>query len=114
LIENEGYSYDLLKMILCYFAAEEFSQENSFHCDSCNKKSSKAIKESLIIKLPPILILSINRFRYEKNEGVKKKLFKSVKPYYSFNLKQIFPDLPNSGNPKDLEYQLYGIIVHSV
>lgn len=101
-------------MILYYFASEEFSQENSFHCDNCNKKSSKAVKETLILKLPPILILSINRFLYDKNEGIKKKLFKSVKPYYSFNLKDIFPDMPPPANQKDLDYQLYGVIVHSV
>lgn len=101
-------------MILYFFASEEFSQENSFHCDNCNKKSSKAVKETLILKLPPILILSINRFLYDKNEGIKKKLFKSVKPYYSFNLKDIFPEMPTPANPKDLDYQLYGVIVHSV
>ncbi len=102
-------------MILAYFATEEFSQDNSFFCDNCKKKSSKAIKDTLIIKLPPILILSINRFKYDKKEGTKKKLFKSVKPYFSFNLKEdIFPDLPYQNNSKELEYYLYGILIHSV
>lgn len=101
-------------MILSYFATEEFSQENSFFCDFCQKKSSKALKDTLIIKLPPVLILSINRFKYDVNEGMKKKLFKWVKHYFSFNLKsQIFPDLPHT-NKNDLEYQLFGVVMHSV
>lgn len=103
-------------MILAFFATEEFSQDNSYFCDKCKKKSTIAIKDTLIIKLPPILILSINRFKYDKIEGIKKKLFKYVKPYFSFNLKRdIFPELPiNDTNSKDLDYDLYGIIIHSV
>ena len=101
-------------MILSFFATEEFIDDNSFFCDNCKRKSSKAIKETLILKLPPILILSINRFKYDKKEETKKKLFQSVKPYFSFNLTDIFPELPCPKNKQDLEYYMYGIIIHSV
>lgn len=115
LIDSDFPKYDLLKMILSYFGTEEFSNENSYFCDFCHKKSSKALKDTLIIKLPPVLILSINRFKYDKMEGIKKKLFKWVKPYFSFNLKsEIFPELPSTANSKDFEYELYGIVMHSV
>lgn len=72
-----------------------------------------------IKKLPPIQIMTIKRFQYNREENMKKKLFKNVKYYDHFDLCDIFPELDGkeksrSKNLDDTVYHLYGIIIHSV
>ena len=48
-------------MIRNFFEPEEFSENNGYFCNSCNKVSSIATKETIIQKMPPYLIIHLNR-----------------------------------------------------
>ena len=72
-------------------------------CEKCNKKVD-AEKFFEIKQLPKILICALNRFEYDYKKGIKKKI----------NTPLSIPDkITNIGNITNIEYNLYGIIVHS-
>lgn len=106
-------------MISYFFSPEKLSDNNSYFCDICKQKSKLTTKMTTIKKLPPIQIMTIKRFQYNREENIKKKLFKNVKYFYNFDLCDIFPDLDGreksiSKNFDDSVYHLHGIIIHSV
>ena len=86
-----------------FFSKEELIKENQYNCEKCNKKVD-AEKYFEIKQLPKILICALNRFEYDYKKGIKKKI----------NTPLSIPDkITKIGNIENIEYNLYGIIVHS-
>ena len=86
-----------------FFNKEELIKENQYNCEKCQKKVD-AEKYFEIKQLPKILICALNRFEYDYKKGIKKKI----------NTPLSIPDkITHIGNLNDIEYNLYGIIVHS-
>lgn len=86
-----------------FFIKEELNKENQYMCEKCNKKVD-AEKYFEIKQLPKILICALNRFEYDYKKGIKKKI----------NTPLSIPDkITHIGNIDNIEYNLYGIIVHS-
>lgn len=56
--------YDLKKMIQYIFRQEELDSNNKYYCESCKEFVEKATKETYLKKLPPYLMITINRFCY--------------------------------------------------
>ncbi|CAM9148251.1 unnamed protein product, partial [Phaeothamnion confervicola] len=63
---------DMVTSLLAYTRPEPLEGENQYHCDRCTGKRP-ALRRQLIRQLPPLLIFSLNRFRFdtEKLERVK-------------------------------------------
>ena len=86
-----------------FFSKEELIKDNQYMCEKCQKKVD-AEKYFEIKQLPKILICALNRFEYDYKKGIKKKI----------NTPLSIPDkITNIGNINNIEYNLYGIIVHS-
>ena len=86
-----------------FFGKEELIKDNQYMCEKCQKKVD-AEKYFEIKQLPKILICALNRFEYDYKKGIKKKI----------NTPLSIPDkITNIGNISNIEYNLYGIIVHS-
>ena len=93
----------LEKSFECFFEKEELIKDNQYKCEKCNKKVD-AEKFFEIKQLPKILLIALNRFEYDYNKGIKKKI----------NTPITIPDKINKiGNLDNLNYDLYGIIIHS-
>ena len=86
-----------------FFSIEELIKDNQYMCEKCQKKVD-AEKYFEIKQLPKILICALNRFEYDYKKGIKKKI----------NTPLSIPDkITHIGNIDNIEYNLYGIIVHS-
>ena len=86
-----------------FFSIEELNKDNQYMCEKCQKKVD-AEKYFEIKQLPKILICALNRFEYDYKKGIKKKI----------NTPLSIPDkITHIGNIDNIEYNLYGIIVHS-
>ena len=86
-----------------FFSKEELVKDNQYMCEKCQKKVD-AEKYFEIKQLPKILICALNRFEYDYKKGLKKKI----------NTPLNIPDkITTIGNINNIEYNLYGIIVHS-
>ena len=86
-----------------FFSKEELIKDNQYLCEKCKIKVD-AEKYFEIKQLPKILICALNRFEYDYKKGIKKKI----------NTPLSIPDkITNIGNISNIEYNLYGIIVHS-
>ena len=93
----------LEKSFECFFGIEELIKDNQYKCEKCNKKVD-AEKYFEIKSLPKILLIALNRFEYDYNKGLKKKI----------NTPISIPDkITKIGNLDNLNYDLYGIIIHS-
>ena len=93
----------LEKSFECFFEKEELIKDNQYKCEKCNKKVD-AEKYFEVKQLPKILLIALNRFEYDYNKGIKKKI----------NTPISIPDKINKiGNLDNLNYDLYGIIIHS-
>ena len=86
-----------------FFSKEELIKDNQYNCEKCQKKVD-AEKYFEVKQLPKILICALNRFEYDYKKGFKKKI----------NTPLSFPDtIIHIGNIDNIEYNIYGIIVHS-
>lgn len=57
---------NLIESLRKYCTAEVLDGDSAYHCDTCNSKQ-KAHRTTVISKLPPLLIFSLNRFRIDKS-----------------------------------------------
>lgn len=62
-------------------------------------------------KLPPNLIITINRFEYDKELQEKFKVCEKVDIPFEFSWKNVFPTL-KINEREGCEYKLNGFIVH--
>ena len=86
-----------------FFSKEDLIKDNQYFCEKCSKKVD-AEKYFEIKQLPKILLIALNRFEYDYKKGVKKKI----------NTPITIPDnISKIGNLENLNYDLYGIIIHS-
>ena len=71
---------NLKEMLEFTYKEEEFDQDNKYFCEKCNKMSSKATKRIKITKLPKFLVVTLNRFQFDR------KLVKKVKLNYKVEI----------------------------
>ena len=86
-----------------FFSKEELIKDNQYFCEKCQKKVD-AEKYFEIKQLPKILLIALNRFEFDYKKGYKQKI----------NIPISIPDKINKiGNLENINYDLYGIIIHS-
>ena len=86
-----------------FFLREELVKDNQYFCEKCSKKVD-AEKYFEIKQLPKILLIALNRFEFDYKKGLKKKI----------NTPISIPDkITKIGHLEQLNYELYGIIIHS-
>ena len=108
---QEENNEDLMKMIARFFEPDSFEGVTSLNCDFCRKKSLLTTQMTELTKLPPYLVISLNRFYFDEGEqrGSKILTFVDIYPYIDF--KDI---LKYQVSAQNTQYQLYAIIVHKV
>ena len=86
-----------------FFGKEDLTKDNQYFCEKCQKKVD-AEKYFEIKQLPKILLIALNRFEFDYKKGLKKKI----------NTPISIPDkITKIGNLEKINYDLYGIIIHS-
>jgi len=102
--ENKEHEIlDELEMIRKGFEPEVLAE--GIQCEKCKKVTPKTLKTTKLLKLPSYLIITLNRFKFEK---VGVKLTTPVKIYQQIDSKQIVQDKDISSS----QYNLYAVLVH--
>lgn len=57
---------------------EVFEADNLYFCEHCKEKVDRATKSQTIQHLPEYLIITVNRFYFDRNTKQKEKICKSV------------------------------------
>lgn len=60
------------------FLPEVFEGDNKYHCSNCDAYVEKAVKKQVIERIPPFVIVTINRFYYDRVTATRKKLLNPV------------------------------------
>ncbi|OQS02123.1 ubiquitin specific peptidase 38 [Thraustotheca clavata] len=105
-IPNQGTGIPSLSQLLsAQFEPEELSERygNAYFCDKCNQHCD-ATKVMKIRSGPNVLIVSINRFQYNLQKGIREKICSAVNCASSLEL---------STSTNDISYTLYAVIVHA-
>lgn len=101
----ENKPNDQIEMIKREYESEAFEKE--VDCENCKTKSALMIRATDINKLPPYLIILLNRFKYVEQKEIK--IFDYCQIYEYLNLRDILKDQKHL---EDSEYVLYAVIVH--
>ncbi|CAG8477592.1 1158_t:CDS:10, partial [Dentiscutata heterogama] len=75
--ENEVDKLSLDDMLFEFFTPEELNEDNQYFCDKCNGLQD-AVKTTQIIVPPRYLILSLNRFEYDKRYARRIKIMTPI------------------------------------
>jgi len=98
-------------MIAKAFEPDSFEEESSVECEYCKKKSLLTTQMTEIKRLPPYLVISLNRFYFNQGEQKGTKILNFVDIYSYLDFKDILKDQILDQHTR---YQLYSIIVHKV
>ena len=91
--DDKSKTFDMQKMVRQYFSDIELKGDNSYFCNYCGQHKD-AIKTVQPIKLPPYLILTINRFAYASLEKGSEKIIDPVDILFDFRVGDIIPNCP--------------------
>jgi len=100
--EVPGQSLSVEDLIAASFQEEALEgEDNSYYCSACETKVAKAIKTHCMEKLPPYLILTMNRFFFDRVTLSRRKVLTpvAVPPVLSF---------------EKSTYSLQSVIIHAV
>jgi ubiquitin C-terminal hydrolase len=84
---------------------ERFEGDNQYQCDKCGK--SDASRQASILKLPPYLIITINRFKINYETMSRDKICTDVEIEEVINFSKIFESLKKNEKAQK-DYHLYG------
>ena len=96
---------------LFYLYKYNIPQDSQYECDTCGK--TDATRKSSILKLPPYLIITINRFVFNRQNLQLDKICSNVQVEETINFSQMFENLKNDEKAQK-DYHLYGKIIHTV
>ena len=111
--QRRGIKHNLLDMLKNSFETESFTEKDGYYCEKCNKKNSLAEKYSKLLKVPPYLIITANRFYIDHYRGRRVKILDEVKCCLEFEINELFDNIDIS-KKKKTGYYLYAIIIHRV
>ncbi|CAF1248353.1 unnamed protein product [Adineta steineri] len=92
----------------CYFQKEELKDDNQYRCEHCQSLQN-AERYTILQTAPEYLILSLNRFEYDKQTNIFRKVFTKITYPKILNV-HVYPSRNNSILTK---YCLVLIIVHT-
>jgi len=105
---DPSVSYDLHNLVDKNFEPIEFKDDNKYYCEKCEKLSSCAVKTQIPSRLPPVLILTINRFYFDTKTFQRVKVLSHVNVTEELELTQ----QNELGIQEEIKYDLFAIIVH--
>jgi len=90
--------------------------DNSYLCEKCQKRASKATKSCIISHLSNTVILTANRFYYDLALKKRVKKMNPIRFCKMIVIPETAVELPECGKyiPENYVYELYAIIIHSV
>ena len=65
-------------MLQASFNDEIFSGDNSYFCERCNARVEQAVKRSRLMNVPEYLIVTLNRFYFDRATLTRMKLLTPV------------------------------------
>ena len=93
------------------FDNSAFEGDASIYCESCRKKSQLTTQRTEILSLPPYLVITLNRFYYDRGEQRGSKIFSYVNIYPEINFNET---LKENCKSMQSQYELYAIVIHKV
>ena len=84
----ESREYDFKKMLKRYLQDEELKGDNKYECEYCEKKSNLTIKKSKWRRMPPIMIVTANRFSYKN--GIRNKVLHKMTIVENLSISELF------------------------
>ncbi len=111
--KQEGFYFGntLTQSLSQYFSEERLTLENSRACHLCKKRQIH-IRKLELYSVPEILIVQIKRFKYDVVSGSSEKDERPIHyPRKNLNLAEYYAN--GSDMPRDCNYDLYGVILHS-
>ncbi|KAF0377984.1 ubiquitin carboxyl-terminal hydrolase 38 [Gigaspora margarita] len=113
-VENESNKPSLDDMLCEFFTPEELNEDNQYFCDKCNGLQD-AVKTTRIIVPPRYLILSLNRFEYDKRYARRIKIMTPVMLQDTLSLTYVPDTLERSSKNEsnytnvEIHHQMNGI-----
>ncbi|CAG8472306.1 25580_t:CDS:10 [Gigaspora rosea] len=113
-VENESYKPSLDDMLSEFFTPEALNEDNQYFCDKCNGLQD-AVKTTRIIVPPRYLILSLNRFEYDKRYARRIKIMTPVMLQDTLSLTYVPDTLERSSKNEsnyanvEIHHQMNGI-----
>ncbi|CAF3472259.1 unnamed protein product [Rotaria sp. Silwood1] len=95
----------------CYFQKEELKDDNQYRCEHC-RSLQDAERYTILKTAPEYLILSLNRFEYDKKTNTFRKVFTKINYPKVLNV-NINPSQNSRNNSILTKYCLVLIIVHT-
>lgn len=86
---------------------ETLADYNAYYCEKCNKHVTKAIKNTCIYKLPPIIVFCFQRYR-----GGKKNMDVVEYPIKDLDMSKHVQNQSNQYKQEEMLYDLYAIVNH--
>ncbi|UJR22109.1 hypothetical protein I4U23_025174 [Adineta vaga] len=106
--DKTSKSLNLQTVFDCYFQKEELKDENQYRCEHC-RSLQNAERLTILQTAPKYLILSLNRFEYDRQSNVFRKVFTKLNYPRLLNV-HVYP----SGNVSILtKYCLILLIIHT-
>jgi ubiquitin C-terminal hydrolase len=98
------------------FTKKEALEGDNAYFSSVHKRNVRATRQCLLKKLPMTVFMTLKRFEYELHTGLRHKVndyfeFPEHVNFYKWTLEGYTN--PRSDNPKEYDYDLVGIVVHS-
>ncbi|XP_061169355.1 ubiquitin carboxyl-terminal hydrolase 16-like [Saccostrea echinata] len=111
-ISSEEPQNDIEKGLADLIQIEDYD-ESSLSCRICNiEGSGKAYRRMLVFQPPPVLVIHINRFKMNDFNNLTKDTT-CVRYPRRFNMAKFCSVANTELSTKDLNYELYAVIVHS-
>jgi uncharacterized UBP type Zn finger protein len=107
------------------FGEEYFEGDNRYFCQMCDALVEKAVKHVQLQQVPPFLILTLNRFYFDRATLTRRKLLTPVRVSTTIDIKE-FMAKREGGNDEemseeeekeekdDYSYDLQSVIIHAV
>ncbi|KRX02556.1 Protein kinase-like domain [Pseudocohnilembus persalinus] len=83
------------------FKDEEFKDDNKYYCDNCDKLSLNTIKHIKIDYLPNYVVMTVNRFQFDRNLKKKIKIMQKVNIQEMINLKSYVDQQANQKHQQE-------------
>jgi ubiquitin C-terminal hydrolase len=106
--QENATNHNVESMISASLSPEVLSGDNRFHCETCGGLQD-ASRVPSISKAPDHLIVSLNRFSYDRVAQRRQKILQHV----SYSETISVPVGSNSEQPEFCTYLLYGVVMHS-
>ena len=123
-MQDSSDSLSVIDLLYNHFLPEKLHADsnNQYYCNACQKQVESAhLTQKLSKDMPPIIMVTLNRFYYDRLTQTRKKRLDPIALSYSITISKEFIEIEDqepeqvetSVDNSDVAYDLYAIIIHS-